>query len=444
MTSDSVHAVSFTPVESFIGGALLGVAISANLVLFGRVTGFSGIASEMIRPSAATFHSTPEKTWRLLFIAGIVAAGFAASISDPLFPTPLELSMQTFALAGLAVGFGTRLGNGCTSGHGICGLSRFSIRSLVGTCCFMFSGVLTAIAGRSWSIGGYIGYDDDSAEWRLAPVSWPPTLAFPLGACGVVAILLVVTVLGAQRARDEGSSGALQLWFAAVYVVIGAAAGLGLAVSGMLNQAKVLGFLDVAGGRPGGWDPSLAFVMGGGLAVSLATHAWARQLGAAPLLRKLAPFYFCELSKPGAPPASWQDPKLIVGSLVFGVGWGTGGVCPGPAITGLVFPFVSASGGGSPGCVPSGAGFFVWAVAFALGVWVADAAKATVFAAGAWQVLSVVDPAQCGSPTGSPRQVSPLESTYGATVDERGADLEKNATRSPISVANETTALANN
>jgi len=203
-----------------------------------------------------------------------------------------------------------------------------------------------------------------------------------------------------MRARDNGQSGALQYWFAAVYVAIGAGSALGLAVSGMLNQAKVLGFLDVAGGRPGGWDPSLAFVMGGGLAVSLATHAWARQPGAAPLLRNQVPFYFCSMNKPGTPSATWKDPKLIVGSLIFGVGWGTGGICPGPALTGLVFPFASAGGGaGALGCAPSGAGFIVWFVAFSVGVWIADVLKVTIFAEGGWQELSVVDSAHCVSPS---------------------------------------------
>lgn len=401
MSNGSVHAVTFTPVESFIGGALLGVAVSANLILFGRVTGFSGITSEMIRPSSNTFNSTPEKTWRVLFITGMVAAGFCAMNVDPNFPTPLGLSMQTFALAGLTVGVGTRLGNGCTSGHGICGLARFSMRSLVGTCCFMLTGVITAIAGRSWSLDGYVGNDDvDNSEWRVAPIAWPTKLAFPLGSCAIVVAMLTVTTLGAMRARDNGQSGALQYWFAAVYVAIGAGSALGLAVSGMLNQTKVLGFLDVAGGRPGGWDPSLAFVMGGGLAVSLATHAWARQPGAAPLLRNQVPFYFCSMNKPGTPSATWKDPKLIVGSLIFGVGWGTGGICPGPALTGLVFPFASAGGGaGALGCAPSGAGFIVWFVAFSVGVWIADVLKVTIFAEGGWQELSVVDSAHCVSPS---------------------------------------------
>jgi len=441
MANDSAHAVTFTPVESFIGGVLLGAAISANLILFGRVTGFSGIASEMIRPSAATFNSTSEKSWRILFITGMIVAGFSASGLDPNFPTPLGLPMQTFAFAGLAVGVGTRLGNGCTSGHGICGLSRFSMRSLVGTCCFMFSGVVTATAGRSWSLGGYVGFDDDGdSDWQIAPVAWPASLAFPLGACGAVAVLLAFTTFGAMRARDGGQVGALQCWFAAVYIVIGAAAALGLAVSGMLNQTKVLGFLDVAGGRPGGWDPSLAFVMGGGLAVSLATHAWARQPGAAPLLRNQVPFYFCSINKPGTPPATWKDPKLIVGSLIFGVGWGTGGICPGPALTGLVFPFVSANE--AAGCAPSGAGFVVWFVAFAVGVWIADVAKVTVFSATEWQALTVVDSTQCSMPSSSPGQVLPQDSTYGALADTKSTDLEKNVAKSPIAVVNETTSLA--
>ena len=100
----------FTPVESFIGGIILGVSIAANLLLFGRVTGYSGLASEMVRPTSATVNSASEQTWRALFIAGVIVAGAVASSLDPNFPSPLSISAGTYGLAGLAVGFGTRLG----------------------------------------------------------------------------------------------------------------------------------------------------------------------------------------------------------------------------------------------------------------------------------------------------------------------------------------------
>ena len=102
----SSHSVTFTPVESFLGGLLLGVGVSANLLLFGRVTGFSGILGEMIRPSAKTHGTVSEQTWRFIFLGGMIIAGVVSSNTDPKFPTPLGLKTKIFATSGLLVGFG--------------------------------------------------------------------------------------------------------------------------------------------------------------------------------------------------------------------------------------------------------------------------------------------------------------------------------------------------
>lgn len=138
------HILMNDLVRALAGGALIGLAAAAMLVLNGRVAGISGIYGGVLRPAPA--HG--EQLWRLLFIAGLLAGGVALRLVSPAWlPLDLELSglhgASVIALAGLLVGFGTRLGSGCTSGHGVCGVSRGSPRSLVATGTFMFTAMVT-------------------------------------------------------------------------------------------------------------------------------------------------------------------------------------------------------------------------------------------------------------------------------------------------------------
>lgn|SRR5690349_1163916 len=127
------------------GGALIGAASAVLLAAHGRIAGISGIVGGAIQRSA------PDRAWRVAFLVGLIAAGIgAASIAPSAIGAPVR-SPIAIAIAGLLVGFGTRLGSGCTSGHGVCGLSRWSPRSAVAVATFMVTGALTAvIAGRLW------------------------------------------------------------------------------------------------------------------------------------------------------------------------------------------------------------------------------------------------------------------------------------------------------
>ena len=129
----------FTPVSAIAGGALIGLSASMLLYFNGRIAGISGVYSGLLRPKAG------DLGWRAAFVFGLVAAGvaFTAFVPGIIVPTP-DRSMALTALAGLLVGVGVRLGNGCTSGHGVCGLTRFSRRSLVATLTFMATGMATA------------------------------------------------------------------------------------------------------------------------------------------------------------------------------------------------------------------------------------------------------------------------------------------------------------
>ncbi|MBU8976813.1 MULTISPECIES: YeeE/YedE family protein [unclassified Lysobacter] len=131
---------SFTPVSALIGGALIGLAATYLLATLGRIAGISGIVN-------AAVDRREERGWRLAFLVGMVAAAgawFAWSGAVPRTDFP----WAWLVIAGLLVGFGTRLGNGCTSGHGICGLARFSKRSLWAVAVFMGSAFVTVYLVR--------------------------------------------------------------------------------------------------------------------------------------------------------------------------------------------------------------------------------------------------------------------------------------------------------
>jgi uncharacterized membrane protein YedE/YeeE len=126
---------NFTPILSTIGGVLIGLSAALMMLGNGRIAGISGIFRGTIQPAEGDW------MWRAMFVAGLVGAGgIMMAIRPEWFAVSIDRSLLAVAAAGLLVGFGTRLGNGCTSGHGVCGLARFSIRSLVATVSFMFTG----------------------------------------------------------------------------------------------------------------------------------------------------------------------------------------------------------------------------------------------------------------------------------------------------------------
>lgn len=137
-----------TIISALSGGALIGASASLLLLCHGRVAGISGILGGVLRGG------TSDRDWRLAFLAGLVAAGVVAAIAFPSAVGASPVSLPLVAVAGLLVGFGTRLGNGCTSGHGVCGISRLSVRSLLATVVFMLTAALTVAVVRAaggWS-----------------------------------------------------------------------------------------------------------------------------------------------------------------------------------------------------------------------------------------------------------------------------------------------------
>ena len=136
----SIDWAGFTPWASLSGGILIGIAAALFVLLNGRILGISGILGGLLPPKSG------DSGWRITFLLGMFAAPVVFALLAPanLIPTPtIDAGYVLIVIAGLLVGFGTRLGAGCTSGHGVCGLSRLSPRSLVATLSFMVAGFVT-------------------------------------------------------------------------------------------------------------------------------------------------------------------------------------------------------------------------------------------------------------------------------------------------------------
>ena len=135
---------AFTPFASLAGGALIGIAAVMLMALTGRIAGVSGIAAGTFPP-----YADRELAGRLAFIAGLVAAPLLVLLVTGKLPAQtIQASGAILSIAGLLVGFGSVWGNGCTSGHGVCGISRLSVRSLVATATFMAAGIATVFVAR--------------------------------------------------------------------------------------------------------------------------------------------------------------------------------------------------------------------------------------------------------------------------------------------------------
>ena len=139
MTIDWAH---FTPWGSLYGGIVIGLASGLFILFSGRIAGISGIVGGALRAAPR------DRAWRIAFVSGLVASPVIYSLIAPLPPVTIDAAYPTLIAAGLLVGLGTRYGSGCTSGHGVCGLSRRSPRSLAAVVSFMLAGFITVFVVR--------------------------------------------------------------------------------------------------------------------------------------------------------------------------------------------------------------------------------------------------------------------------------------------------------
>ncbi len=137
-----MEIVNFTPIPSLLGGMLIGLSATLLLLLNGRIAGISGICKSVLQKQSASDFS-----WRFLFIIGMIIGGsiYAYTHNLNLTANSMNVDLTKLIIAAVLVGVGTSFGNGCTSGHGICGLSRRSKRSLIATLVFMLFGMLTVL-----------------------------------------------------------------------------------------------------------------------------------------------------------------------------------------------------------------------------------------------------------------------------------------------------------
>jgi uncharacterized membrane protein YedE/YeeE len=133
---------SFTPWASLAGGALIGLATAMFVLLNGRIAGVSGILAGMLRPARGDI------AWRVAFLGGLILAAPAYGLLTSLPEVKIDAGYGTLVAAGLLVGLGTRYGAGCTSGHGVCGVSRRSPRSIAANAAFMATGFITVLVVR--------------------------------------------------------------------------------------------------------------------------------------------------------------------------------------------------------------------------------------------------------------------------------------------------------
>ncbi|BGP43554.1 hypothetical protein JCM10450v2_007727 [Rhodotorula kratochvilovae] len=363
----------FTPLPSFVGGLLLSYSTSALLLTQGRVLGCSGVAHGTIASIVSSVvpgarqgprkgdkkvehGAAPAVTdgWKVATLGGLFAGGALLRLLRPeleawvgaaIFDAPLSAGtagLGRVVLAGLLVGAGTKLANGCTSGHMLLGLARLSKRSFAAVVTFFATALLTSRLAPS------------SVTTRIVPsgtlVPLSPTLP-PLIALALFALPPLLSLPPLLRSRRASSTTYHHLLHS---FLLGMTFTLGLALAGMTRPSKVLSFFYVPlpghflpSPPPGAaWDPSLAMVALGGLlpnmAVWQAVKGWKTPLQAS------------EWSVPSN--GGKVDAQLVLGSAAFGIGWGLMGICPGP-----LFAVLGA------GSSISGSAISVFAGAFAVG-----------------------------------------------------------------------------
>jgi len=294
----------FNPAPAAVGGALLGCCVMYKASLTGGILGISAYTRGLL-------YKGPEPS-RVLFLSGMLIAGVCASFAGAGLEPPLSAAGKPqlwvrMCAGGFLVGFGTSLGNGCTSGHGLTGLARLGIRSWVGVPTFMGCAVLSATLSGAGTV-----FAPDAATEAKAP-SWECSAAVAGAAAAILAISGASFVAAYRRRQSSRRLKDVSELFSGLLF------GTGLLISGMARPSKVAGFVDVGSGA---WDPSLMFVMCGALGVTFPFYLLVLPRLSEPLLGG----DFSEMPNPRAMP----DRELAVGTACFGIGWGLTGACPGP------------------------------------------------------------------------------------------------------------------
>ncbi|KAF9454669.1 DUF395-domain-containing protein [Macrolepiota fuliginosa MF-IS2] len=304
------------PLNSFLGGLTLPIPVHTLMLLNGNVFGISGFVHRAARGSSEA----------LAAVAGLILGGAAVGLIEGGGPQSASLSFSQLATSGFLVGLGTRLSNGCTSGHMVCGVARFSVRSIVATATFFATGVITAhityghlgaTAPLDWSLGStarellfaqIVPFAVSALLYLFASSSKPaeqPTSPKPSDE----------TPLKEPSAELAPEPVLRHLTFLTTSTQFA----LALQVSGLTNPDRVVRFLLLPFHRS--FDPSLAFLAAGVMPLAMFLYHYARG--------KEVPWLGGKWSIPKGGEIDW---KLVAGAAVFGIGWGLAGVCPGPGL----------------------------------------------------------------------------------------------------------------
>lgn len=294
-------------VYAIAGGLIMAFAASLNLFFKGRITGISGILFGTITLNGFF--------WRINFILGLLISYsyFYCFIKRDLFESPeifLEnLSLAGFFVSGFLVGFGTKLGNGCTSGHGVCGMPRLSLRSIVACCTFLLFGIGFATLKANHPFLSDTEFVDVTKD--LTKDNYNYVIFGILNFVGLLGPIWIIFKKKLELVYDY-----------LVSLFTGILFGIGLIISGMVKRRKIINFLNVSSKD---WDPSLLFVLCSAVGLNLLTFNYLIRVKKKPLLAE----------KFELPDKTKIDLQLILGSAIFGIGWGIGGICPGPLIVNL-------------------------------------------------------------------------------------------------------------
>jgi len=363
---------------------MIGLSAATLLLGNGDILGASGICSSFALAPRKTL-TEPSQQWKLAFMASFLVTVRLymkyidpEALEDPRLGTDPALPIVSplgYVVSGFLVGFGTRLGNGCTTGHGICGLARLSKRSFVGVCSFMLTGILSATAcSPTCPLSPYLRGDMSDAQF-IYPTERTSLIGAVITAISVgVAIPAFLRPNRRENAASENSTESKEETMTQDRLSnnmrkLGPASlsasvfSIGLAISQMVKSFKIYGFLDFKRFSRGTWDPTLVCVMGGGFLMSwigyqfVAGHTTVKNSNAlsCPLAMKKS------VGKFNVPTNKIIDANLIFGEAIFGLGWGIGGLCPGPALflAGAGFPHL----------------LFRWWPSFFVGSWLAQKIK---------------------------------------------------------------------
>ncbi|KAL4435704.1 hypothetical protein ABPG74_018255 [Tetrahymena malaccensis] len=311
-----VHFEVSDIILAIIGGFFISLSSSFNLYMKGRVTGFSGIFFSITNLEMEQYH------WKAALLCGLIGTSavfyFIYGFDDvwnssKIFDTPEQmvgdLNYIGFAIAGFFAGIGTKLANGCTSGHGVCGLPRFSLRSWMSVGLFLPMGIGLA------TLRHYEPFlnNNENTKDITQNTNYDIVAGIVLGlSLFILVILLIVYYL--KKSISEVLVG----------LVTGILFSIGLGYGGMYRRSKILGFLSIYEN----WDPSLLFLLGTAVGLNMVTFNYM-------IFKKQKPILHKSLS---LPTKKEVDLRLVAGSIIFGLSWGLGGLCPGPAM-GLISIF---------------------------------------------------------------------------------------------------------